>query len=124
MSSTLVEIQIQLQKSLTESTKAQADYDAALAKLEPLKQTASVKAAEVNSLISAFQKATGVEVPAKGRRGSSGPRKAYNITPESKIAALGKRAYTRAIKGGATEKDAKAAQKNAEKSLSEKLGVK
>lgn len=123
MSSTLVEIQTQLQKALAESAKAQSDYDAAVAKLEPLKQAAHAKQTEVNSLISAFRKATGVEVPARGRRGSSGPRKTYNISNESKIAASGKRAYTRSIKGGATEKDAKAAQKAAEKALTEKLGV-
>ena len=71
-------------------------------------------------MILAFQKATGTN--------SSGGRKAgqkkgpYNISPATKIAASGKRAYTRAINAGQSKKEANAAKKAAEKSLTAKIG--
>jgi hypothetical protein len=123
--STLLEVQKQLQHALSESAKAQAELDSAIAKLQPLKESAEEKQKEVNNLIRQFQQLTGVVAPAvKGRRGSTGPRKVYNISPESKIGAAGKRAHTRALNSGLTEAEAKKAQRDAEKSLSAKLGVK
>src|SRR5581483_2586097 len=121
--STISEVYEQLQTALADARKAQEAFETALSKLEPLKIAAEEKKAAVAVLIGQFQGLTG-EAPSSGRRGRSGPRKAYNITPQTKIAAAGKRAYTRAKNGGASEKDAKNAMKAAESALSEKLGVK
>ena len=120
----LLEVQKQLQAALSDSTKLESEFQAALAKIQPLRDAVHAKQLEVNSLITSFQKLTNADVPARKRRRSSGaPRKAYAISNESKISRVGKSAYSRTIKGGGSEKDAKAAQKAAEKSLAEKLGV-
>jgi hypothetical protein len=119
----LSDIQTNLQKALTESASAQSAYDAAVGKLEPLKLAAEEKRNAVADLISQFQSAIGQAPAKRGRRSSTGPKRAYNATPESKIAASGKRAYTRAKNAGASDKDAKKAKADAEVALAHKLGV-
>ena len=57
------------------------------------------------------------------RGGVSGPRKSYNVTPQSKVAAATKRAETGARKGGASEAEAKKAGKEAGRALAAKLGM-
>jgi hypothetical protein len=120
------EVLSELQKSLETAKTAHLALDKAKATLEPLETAAKSADQQVNSLMREYAKLTNDE-PAwvgRGRGGVKGPRKKYNISNESKIQASSKRAYTRAINSGASEKDAKKAAANAEKLLSEKLGVK
>ena len=80
----------------------------------------------MNSLILEFQKLSGVAPSGRSRRGGvRGLRAKYSITNESKLSASGKRAYTRAINAGQSEKDAKKAkaEAEAETTLAHNLGV-
>src|SRR5947209_15964239 len=105
----LTEIQTELEKALRESSTSQKAYDDALAKLEPLRETAEEKRNAVAVLIGQFQSAAGI-APKRGRRSSTGPKRTYNVTNESKITAAGKRAFTKAKNAGASDKDAKKAK--------------
>jgi hypothetical protein len=120
--SDLLEIQKQLQQALTESTKLEAEFQAALAKITPLRDAVTAKQAEVNSLIGSFQKATGADVPARGRRG--GAKKTYNTTPQSKVDAVYKRTLTRLTNQGVAEKEATKQAKATSEALAKKLGIK
>ena len=88
--------------------------------MNPLEEAAHKAAEKVNELILKFQTANGFVAARGAKRKSAKP---YNLPPASKIARVGKAAYTRAINAGQSEKDAKAAQKSAESSLKVKLGV-
>jgi hypothetical protein len=117
----------QLQTALVDAQKAHKALEDAKAGLAPLEQAAANADDAVNDLMRQYQAETNV-IPAM-KRGARfikehRQKKAYNITPGSKIAATGKRAHTRAINAGKSEAEAKKAQKEAEKLLAEKLGVK
>jgi hypothetical protein len=58
-----------------------------------------------------------------GRKPGSGKKRAYNVTPESKVAATIKRQTTRAINAGQSEAEAKKIGQAAGKALAEKLGA-
>jgi predicted nucleic acid-binding Zn-ribbon protein len=119
----LSEVADELQKALEHAKKAHQTLEAAKAKLEPLSSAAKEADNAVAVLMNQYTSLTTGEAP-RGRRGSTGPRKAYNITPESKIAATEKRQYTRAINAGKSESEAKKIGKEAAKALAAKLGVK
>ena len=115
-------IEQQLTHALAESSKASEAYKLALEKLSPLEQASHTAAEKVNELIAAFQREKGFTGTVSGtRKKRAGSGKPYNISPESKISRAGKSAYTRGIKGGMTEAQAKKAQKEAEASLKAKL---
>jgi hypothetical protein len=118
----LSEVADELQKALEQAKKAHESLETAKAKLAPLEEAAKEKDNAVRVLMNQYQGLTG-EAP-RGRRGSTGPRKAYNISPESKIAATEKRQYTRAINAGKSESEAKKIGREASKALAAKLGVK
>ncbi len=62
---------------------------------------------QFTQLMNEYNRLTG-HVPGKRRRGGvPGPRKAYVISNESKIAATEKRSYTKAINAGKSEAEAK-----------------
>lgn len=94
---------------------------AALASLE----TAAKEASNAVSVLLRQREGLLGERPARknGRGGKPGKRKAYNITPESKVSAATKRATTRAIKAGKSETEAKKLGVAAGKALAAKLGV-
>jgi hypothetical protein len=117
--STILEIQKQLQAALSDSAKIQTDYEAALAKLEPLRQASEAKNAEVNSLIHEFQKATGAAPAVKTRKKGT-----YSIDPTKKVEALYKRTVSRLTNQGVPEGEAKKKAKAAADGLKVKLGIK
>jgi hypothetical protein len=121
-----MENSIELQKRFGLPTTKQHAYAEYLTKGEALKQAADeekhANLVSIGEVQSALMAETGTAK--RGRRGGvTGPRKAYNITPQSKVAAATKRAETRARKGGASEGEAKKAGKEAGKSLAAKLGI-
>jgi hypothetical protein len=120
---TITEVAAELTKALAESAKADEALQKAKIALAPLEEAAIEKHKVVNVLMGQYQNLT-TDSSSGGRGGRRGPRKTYNITPEVKVVASGKRAYTRAINAGQSEKEAKKAQAAAEKLLAEKLGVK
>ena len=121
--STLSGIQEQLIAALEKSKSASKTLEEAKAKLAPLEAKALESQAEVTQLMNEFNRLTGT-VRAKNRRGGvPGPRKAYVISNESKIAATEKRSYTKAINAGKGEAEAKKAGRDAAKALAAKLGV-
>ena len=122
--STLSGIQEQLIAALEKSKAASKTLEDAKAKLAPLEAKAAEAQEQITQLMNEYNRLTG-NVPAKRRRGGvPGPRKAYVISNESKIAATEKRSYTKAINAGKTEVEAKKAGKDAAKALAAKLGVK
>jgi len=121
--STTSEILSELQKALSAAEKAHAALETAKSKLEPLEVQAKDADNAVKVLVRKYESLTG-DGTHTGRRGSTGPRKSYNITAESKIAATEKRQYTRAINSGKSEAEAKKAGKAAADALKKKLGVK
>ena len=121
---TLLEVSNSLQDALKNAAAEEAKLEKAKLSLAPLEESAQKARGEVNRLIAEFQKLTGAAVPVKsGRRGVPGKRAAYNQSVESKIAASGKRAYTRAINKGAKPKAAEQAKTEAENAMAAKLGV-
>ena len=115
------EVLAELQKALSTAERAHATLEKAKASLAPLEEAAKEADGAVAVLMKQYQALTG---ESSGRGGRRGPRKAYNISSENKIAATEKRAYTRAINAGKSEVEAKKAGKGAAKALAEKLGVK
>jgi hypothetical protein len=115
------EVLAELQKALSAAERAHATLEKAKSSLAPLETAAKEADSAVAVLMRQYQGLTG---ESSGRGGRRGPRKAYNISPENKIAATEKRAYTRAINAGKSEVEAKKAGKAAAKALAEKLGVK
>ena len=114
----------QLIAALEKSKAAAKTLEDAKAKLLPLEAKALEAQEQVNQLMNQYSRLTGM-VRTKGRRGGvPGPRKAYVISNESKIAATEKRTYTKAIHAGKSEADAKRAGKDAAKALAVKLGMK
>jgi hypothetical protein len=123
--SNISEVLANLQTALNEAKTAHTALEKAKATLEPLESAAKAADATANSLMKEYAKLSNPEPEWVGGRKKRGAAKGpYNISNESKIAASGKRAHTRAIKSGLSEKEAKKAQVAAEKLLSEKLGVK
>jgi hypothetical protein len=120
---TLLECQTSLQKALTEASEAQAKLDRARLSLEPLETAAAEKQREVNNLIFEFQRLTGATPVKAGRGGVKGKRAAYVQSNESKIAASGKRAYTRATNKGVSKKEAEKLKIESEHAMAAKLGV-
>lgn len=122
--STLSGIQEQLILALEKSKAAAKTLEDAKAKLLPLEAKALEAQEQVNQLMNQYSRLTGM-VRAKGRRGGvPGPRKAYVISNESKIAATEKRTYTKAIRAGKSEAEARKAGKDAAKALAAKLEMK
>jgi outer membrane protein TolC len=122
--STLSGIQEQLITALEKSRNASKTLEDARAKLAPLEAKALEAQEQVNKLMNEYNRLTG-KGPAKSRRGGvPGPRKAYVISDESKIAATEKRSYTKAINAGKNEAEAKKVGKDAAKALAAKLGMK
>jgi hypothetical protein len=111
----------ELQKALSAAERAHATWEKAKSSLAPLETAAKEADSAVAVLMKQYQALTG---ESSGRGGRRGPRKAYNISPENKIAATEKRAFTRAKNAGASDADAKKAGKTAAKGLAEKLGMK
>jgi hypothetical protein len=120
---TLLECQTSLQKALTEASEAQAKLDRARQTLEPLETAAAEKQKDVNNLIFEFQRLTGAAPTKNARGGVKGKRAAYVQSNESKIAASGKRAFTRATTKGASKRDAEKAKLEAEHKMAQKLGA-
>src|SRR4029077_20486859 len=114
----------QLIAALEKSKAAAKTLEDATAKLLPLEAKALEAQEQVTQLMNEYNRLTG-HVRAKGRRGGvPGPRKAYVISNESKIAATEKRTYTKAIHAGKSEAESKKAGKDAAKLLTAKLGMK
>ncbi|HXP88719.1 MAG TPA: hypothetical protein VN841_28570 [Bryobacteraceae bacterium] len=114
------EVLAELQKALSAAERAHATLEKAKSSLAPLETAAKEADNAVSVLMRQYQGMTG---ESSGRGGRRGPRKAYHISNENKIAASGKRAFTRAKNAGASDVDAKKARKEAEKALAKKLGV-
>ena len=122
--STLSGIQEQLIAALEKSKAASKTLEEAKAKLAPLEAKAAEAQEQVTQLMNEYNRLTG-NAPVKRRRGGvPGPRKAYVISNESKIAATEKRSFTKAINAGKSEAEARKAGKDAAKALAAKLGVK
>ncbi len=132
------EVANDLRKALDESTKAEAALEAAVSKndaelnkileahktrIHGLEVAAKGSRNAVNSLTNEYGRLTGTTTRRGGRRSSGGAKRAYNATPDSKIAATIKRSYTRAKKAGMSEAEAQKKAKEAGKKLSAKLGV-
>lgn len=117
--SNLADIQESLQTALAESAAAQAELDRAMTALQPLQQAAMEKRQAVSNLIAKYQTLNSEAGGTKQKR----PRKAYNITPESKLASMYKRTLTRLVNKGVDEKTAKKQAKEASESLRAKLGI-
>src|ERR1700676_1506856 len=94
------ELQNELVKALADSAKASETLEKARLGLAPLESVAAEKQKIVNSLIAQFQAQTGATPVKAGRGGVRGTRAKYVQSNESKIAASGKRAYTRSINSG------------------------
>ena len=120
---TVSETSVELTKALAEAKTAHDALDKARSTLAPLESTAKEADQKVTTLMKQYQSLT-MDAPEwvgkkKGRRSKG----TYNISNESKIARVGKAAYSRTITAGGSEKDAKTAQKQAEKNLAAKIGV-
>lgn len=100
-------------------------YTKAMAKLEPLRIAREEKLNALDAADNLYQNLRRPVETSRGRRGRTGPRKVYNITPATKIAAASKRAITRAGKKNPnlTDAEAKKIGRAAEAALSEKLGA-
>jgi hypothetical protein len=122
----LSEVLHELQTALSDAEKAEYNLEQARAKLSPLEEAAKEKRNAVEVLMRQYQSLTGATVPASRSRRSdpNAPKRTYNVTNESKIAATEKRQYTRAINAGKSEAEAKKAGKEAAKALAQKLGMK
>jgi hypothetical protein len=149
MKRSLSEVSEQLQAALAEQAKNYKAYEDALEKIRPLEVAAKGSDNAVISLTRELNKLMGVDQPEQvtaaprrgrppkalggdrrsnefkqGRGGVPGPRKAYNISPETKIAATEKRSYTRAINAGKSKAEAAKLGKAAAKLLKQKLADK
>ncbi len=101
--------------------KLTADLSAALG---PLETQQSEVANKVSSLMRQYADATGTEAPSgRGRRKGAGTRKPQKKRePIFNIDIQMRKAYTTAVKGGATDKDAKKTAVEAGKKAAEKSG--
>lgn len=113
----------ELQSALSEAERAEHTLEQAKAKLAPLEEAATEKRNAVAVLMNQYQSLTNPMATATVKRGR-GPKKEYNISPESKVASTEKRTYTKAINAGKSEAEAKKAGKAAASLLAKKLGVK
>jgi len=125
----LSEIVAELQTALAEAEKAEKQLEEARAKLKPLIDTAESKRNAVHVLMNQYQGLTMGDSAPFGKRGRSRkapgePKRTYNVTPESKVAATIKRQTTRALNAGKSQKEAEATGKAAGKALAQKLGMK